>query len=174
MEKIFCESSAEVPEQVSRPGEELGARRAEQFIFPEELFSCMPRKYPFDQTAATNRNSPGPASLRQDLARFSPAPLLEKQSLRYISDVSESTLFSRAATIAVRSGTHASRANCGRAIRREERPLVRESNAAPLIIHFALFRRDTRWSKIAVLLTRHFLRNVSARMNARMNASGGP
>ena len=29
----------------------------EQFILPEELFPCMPRKYPFDQAAPTNRNT---------------------------------------------------------------------------------------------------------------------
>lgn len=54
--KIFCESSTKVPnDRASFWG---GTRREEeQFIFPEELFSCMRRKYPFDQTAPTNRNS---------------------------------------------------------------------------------------------------------------------
>lgn len=42
----------------------------EQFIFPEELFSCMPRKYPFDQTAPTNRNSARPPFLHQDFSPF--------------------------------------------------------------------------------------------------------
>lgn len=45
--------------------EERQRRGDEQFIFPEELFSCMPRKYPFDQTAPTNRNSARPAAPRR-------------------------------------------------------------------------------------------------------------
>lgn len=50
--RIFCESFAKVPTKFPT----RNAKGEEQFIFPEELFSCMLRKYPFDQTAPTNRN----------------------------------------------------------------------------------------------------------------------
>lgn len=50
--RIFCESFAKVLTKFPT----RNAKGEEQFIFPEELFSCMLRKYPFDQTAPTNRN----------------------------------------------------------------------------------------------------------------------
>lgn len=88
--RIFCESFAKVPTKFPT----RNAKGEEQFIFPEELFSCMLRKYPFDQTAPTNRNIVRPTfSIFQLSISFFPS-LPFSLSLSLLHRVSRSKLIS--------------------------------------------------------------------------------